>query len=232
MHGVSSASNRIVAVVCFFMLLSCSGFMMPGGFGRMLSLKSDTGNYNANEIETELTIQDEIREIIQIFVNADGGVGSINPSVLMENAHILTKGKLYEYAIEKTIEECANVREIAKIEAVDAFMKGFIVSERKQRSRLKMNYMMSGASSNRLDEAITLLSERFVIDIIPVIYTVNSPNVFQYFSQAVYIKLIKLCPFFPHHRSDEIDDSLINYVDTLIRKEVNFFAPRFPEEFI
>lgn len=78
----------------------------------------------------------------------------------MENAHILTKGKLYESAIEKIIDECDNSREITKIEAIDAVMKGFIVSERKQRSRLKMNYMMSGASSNRLDEAITMLSER------------------------------------------------------------------------
>ena len=78
----------------------------------------------------------------------------------MDNAHILTKGKLYEYVIDKTIQECDNNRDIAKIEQVDAFMRGFVVSERKQRSRLKINYVMSGASSNRLDEAISLLSER------------------------------------------------------------------------
>jgi hypothetical protein len=114
-----------------------------------------------------------------MFVTAEGGISSVSPVILMENAHILTKGRLYEYVMEKTIEECDNKKDISKIEAVDSFMKGFIVSERKQRSRLKMNYMMAGASSNRLDDAIALLSE-----------------------------------------SDEIDDSLVNYVDSLIKKEM------------
>jgi hypothetical protein len=111
-------------------------------------------------IDAEQSIQEEIKEIIQTLVQSGGGVDSNTLSILMENAHILTKGKLYESVIEKSIEECDNNRDVAKIEAVDAIMKGFIVSERKQRSRLKMNYMMSGASSNRLDEAITMLSER------------------------------------------------------------------------
>jgi hypothetical protein len=159
------ALKRIVIIVYSFVLLSCSSFVINGGqrssFFRY-RLNCDVNDRNSIQVETEKSIQDEIREIIQIFVQADGGISSISPTVLIENAHILTKGKLYEYVIEKTIEECDNVREIAKIEAVDAFMKGFIVSERKQRSRLKMNYMMSGASSNRLDEAISLLSERFV----------------------------------------------------------------------
>ena len=139
--------------------------MIPAAYQRRFSscfqIRSDLGDYDVSVGNEEQSIQDEIREIIQIFVTAEGGVNSISPSILLENAHILSKGKLYEYAIEKTIEECANVRDIAKIEAVDAFMKGFIISERKQRSRLKMNYMMSGASSNRLDQAIALLSERF-----------------------------------------------------------------------
>ena len=159
------ALKRIVIVICSFVLLSCSCFVVNVGQRSIYSryrLSSDNSDSSSVQVETEKSIQDEIREIIQIFVQADKGISSISPAVLIENAHILTKGKLYEYAIEKTIEECDNVREIAKIEAVDAFMKGFIVSERKQRSRLKMNYIMSGASSSRLEEAISLLSERFV----------------------------------------------------------------------
>lgn len=164
MHS-ACALRRISIVIYSFVLLSCSSFVINGGQRSLYSryrLKSDSNDGNSIQVETEKSIQDEIREIIQIFVQADEGISSISPAVLIENAHILTKGKLYEYVIEKTIEECDNVREIAKIEAVDAFMKGFIVSERKQRSRLKMNYMMSGASSNRLEEAISLLSDRFV----------------------------------------------------------------------
>lgn len=143
------------------MQLLCSGFRHLTSVRTTLSrLYSDSNDYIDIEIDNEMTIQEEINDIIQMFVSAPGGVSSISPTVLMDNAHILTKGKLYEYVIDKTIQECDNNREIAKIEQVDAYLRGFIVSERKQRSRLKMNYMMSGASSNRLDEAISLLSER------------------------------------------------------------------------
>ena len=158
-----SPSKQIFFVIYSFVLLSCSSYTIPISYRNIITrkpLNSDTGNYNPLEIDSEQSIQDEIKGIIQTLVQSEGGVDSISLSILMENAHILTKGKLYESAIEKIIEECDNSRVIAKIEAVDAVMKVFIVSERKQRSRLKMNYMMSGASSNRLDEAITMLSER------------------------------------------------------------------------
>ena len=158
-----SPSKQIFFVIYSFVLLSCSSYTIPISYRNIVArkpLKSDTGNYNPLEIDSEQSIQDEIKGIIQTLVQSEGGVDSISLSILMENAHILTKGKLYESAIEKIIDECDNSRDITKIEAVDAVMKGFIVSERKQRSRLKMNYMMSGASSNRLDEAITMLSER------------------------------------------------------------------------
>lgn len=166
MSAVGSVSRTVARIVVLCsIIISGSGFMIPATyqrkFSRCFQIRSDPNGYDMSAGSEEQSIQDEIREIIQIFVTAEGGVNSVSPSILLENAHILSKGKLYEYAIEKTIEECANVRDIAKIEAVDAFMKGFIISERKQRSRLKMNYMMSGASSNRLDQAIALLSERF-----------------------------------------------------------------------
>lgn len=154
---------RAVLLICCITLLLCTAFKNP----RMVNTRqfrnvlwNDNNDYIDLEVDNELTIQEEIKDIIKIFVDAPGGVSSISPTVLMDSAHILTKGKFYEYVIDKTIQECDNNRDIAKIEQVDAFMRGFIVSERKQRSRLKMNYIMSGASSNRLDEAILLLSER------------------------------------------------------------------------
>jgi hypothetical protein len=162
-RSARSTSKRVFFVICSFVLLSCSSFTIPISSRNIIARKpfcSDTGNYNPLGIDAEQSIQEEIKEIIQTLVQSGGGVDSNTLSILMENAHILTKGKLYESVIEKSIEECDNNRDVAKIEAVDAIMKGFIVSERKQRSRLKMNYMMSGASSNRLDEAITMLSER------------------------------------------------------------------------
>ena len=68
--------------------------------------------------------------------------------------------------------------DIAIIERVDAFLSGFISSERKSRSKMKLNYIIAGASSNRLESAVNLLSE-----------------------------------------TDQIDDDLILFIDSLIRKK-------------
>ena len=163
MCPTQSVFKRAILLIFSLLLLSCSSFTIQTRtrfHWRQSSNVLKSSNYDDSDLDNEMTIQEEIKDIIQIFVKAEGGVSSISPSVLMDNAHILTKGKLYEYVIDKTIEECDNVRDVSKLETIDAFMRGFIVSERKQRSRLKMNYMMSGASSNRLDEAIALLSER------------------------------------------------------------------------
>ena len=163
MPYIPGSNCRAVLLISCIMLLLCTAFRHPAVVNTR-QFRNIVHSYNNDyidvEVDNELTIQEEIKGIIKIFVDAPGGIGSINPTVLMDNAHILTKGKLYEYVIDKTIQECDNNRDIAKIEQVDAFMRGFIVSERKQRSRLKINYVMSGASSNRLDEAISLLSER------------------------------------------------------------------------
>jgi hypothetical protein len=162
------ASNRLtILIYSTILIISCKCFRMPICHHRKYAInRLASENYaNDNEIEVQ-TIRDDIKDIIKMFVTAAGGISSVSPAILMENAHILTKGRLYEYVMEKTIEECDNKKDISKIEAVDAFMKGFIVSERKQRSRLKMNYMMAGASSNRLDDAIALLSERLVCNYI------------------------------------------------------------------
>jgi flagellin-specific chaperone FliS len=113
------------------LLISCKCFKIPISYHRKFSIsRLASENYdNDNEIEIQ-TIREDIKDIIKMFVNAEGGISSVSPTVLMENAHILTKGRLYEYVMEKTIEECDNKKDISKIEAIDAFMKGFIVSER------------------------------------------------------------------------------------------------------
>jgi hypothetical protein len=108
-----------------------------------------------------LSIQEEIRSIVEVFKTADGGVGSVDPSILTDNAHILTKSKFYEIVMEDIIRGCVTSKEVTKIEAIDSFLRGFIVSERKQRSRLKLNYIIAGASSNRLDESIQMLADRY-----------------------------------------------------------------------
>ena len=51
-----------------------------------------------------------------------------------------------------------------QVEAIDAFLGGFVASERKQRARLKLNYVIAGASTNRLDQSIRLLADSDEID--------------------------------------------------------------------
>lgn len=125
---------------------------------------------------------------------------AIDPNLLTDNAYILSKGKLYEQVIgdlltgqkpssndESNIDENFDDGDIdiysneslRILRKIDSFLSGFISSERKGRSRLKLNYMLAGASSNRLESAIDLLYE-----------------------------------------SDEIDDALINFIDSLMNKQL------------
>ena len=113
-----------------------------------------------DEYTEVLSIQEEIRSIVDVFKTAEGGMASVDPTILTENAHILTKSRHYETVMEDIIRACVTSKEVAKIEAIDSFLRGFIVSERKQRSRLKLNYIIAGASSNRLDESIQMLADR------------------------------------------------------------------------
>ena len=47
---------------------------------------------------------------------------------------------------------------LTKMKKVDSFLRGFIQSERIKRSRMKVNYILAGAESGRLEDAIGLLS--------------------------------------------------------------------------
>jgi len=110
------------------------------------------------------SIRDEISAVIDqmlLIRSSPDGFRSLSPRLLMDNSHILTKGRLYEEAITHRLTHAVNSSQIKDLETVDAFLKGFITSERKARARLKLNYVLAGASSQRLDESIELLSDRY-----------------------------------------------------------------------
>ena len=129
--------------------------------------------------EDVASIEDEIRRVIEVFKSAEGSLVKVDPSILTENAHLLAKGKYYEMVMEDYLRSSVTSHEITKLEAIDAFIGGFVQAERKQRSRLKLNYIIAGATSNRLEESIQLLAE-----------------------------------------SDEIDECLLSFIDSLIKKEI------------
>lgn len=103
-------------------------------------------------------INSVIDQILAYYKTA-GSLDKLDPSILTENAHILCKSNLYEGIIKKRVETAGSAENSTDLQRVDALMRGFISSERKARARMKVNYMLAGASSERFEEAITLLSE-------------------------------------------------------------------------
>ena len=102
--------------------------------------------------------------------------------------------------MEELLNECTTTQEKKAAERVDAFMRGFIVSERRSRARLKLNYLLAGASSNRFEEAVHLLLERY-----------GRIDTFLKIKQYSIMDVLL---------SDEVDEDLIQHIDSLIRKEL------------
>ena len=120
--------------------------------------------------------KEEVIDLINKFLASP--LNALNPNILVENAHILVNGK-YEEVIDEKLNNARDIKESTDIRNLDLIVRGFITAERKSRSRLKVNYLLEGACTHRLEEAISLLSE-----------------------------------------TDEIDEDLFRYIDSLIDKKV------------
>ena len=117
----------------------------------------------------------EIFKIILSCVVIDPGTSKpdvkIEPNILIESSHILAKNNYYEDVMnylmnfrDKSIEtEDGNDSyglDLNVLEKLDKAFRGFIAAERKSRARLKLNYLLAGASSNKLDYSIDMLRDR------------------------------------------------------------------------
>ena len=145
-------------------MVSTAGFIFPHTYSRKVSglfssLFDD--QYNGNGEAETLPIKDEISVIIENVRKLSGsGSTALDPTLLVENAHILAKGKLYEEVMEAKISAATKETDIRGLEWVDARLRSFVLAERKARARLKVNYILAGAKSGRLEQAIQLLVER------------------------------------------------------------------------
>lgn len=113
------------------------------------------------------SIEEDVSRILEMYFQAEGtadGIRSVNPSILLENAPFLAKGRIYEQVLKKKMDQLRSNDDIVRLGNVDSFIRGFVLSERKSRARLKVNYIMAGATSNRLDESIELLYNTEEID--------------------------------------------------------------------
>jgi hypothetical protein len=126
-------------------------------FGYDLLTLKDTSSTNDHEeyLKNYKPYKEEIKELV-IFYKEN--LNKPDLSRLIDQAHILSKGRLYEDVMDEMRSKCEDFDEEEKISKVDAFLKSFIVSERKSRARLKLNYLMAGATSNRLEQAVQMLS--------------------------------------------------------------------------
>jgi len=62
-----------------------------------------------------LSVEDEIRRVIDVLMAAEGGISAVDPTLLTDNAHLLAKGRSYEAVIAEVIRGCANSKEVAKV---------------------------------------------------------------------------------------------------------------------
>ena len=124
---------------------------------------SETGDNSASTIiDIKDSIRQEISEIINVYMQKcaeNVPLSSINPGILIDNSFLLSKVGFYEEIMEEYLNACTSLEEVLRIEKVDGFLRKFISSERKSRSRLKINYLMAGATSNRFEEAVQTLSD-------------------------------------------------------------------------
>lgn len=84
----------------------------------------------------------------------------LDPTIFTENAHILCRGRLYEDIISNLIASAKSEQVSQHLQRIDALIRGFLSSERKSRSRLKVNYLLAAASEELFDDAMAALSAR------------------------------------------------------------------------
>lgn len=163
---------RIFVFLLSAALLSYS-FRLPGHPRR----RSAQLRMTVSEPDPVVSIEEEVLRIVDMCLETVSQTPDLG--ALLEGAHLLAKDDVYEQIIDAKLKNCKTPEEAQNVNRVNAFLKGFVVTERKSRSRLKVNYLIAGATSGRLEESVMLLSE-----------------------------------------TDEIDVELLEYLDSLIKKEL------------
>jgi hypothetical protein len=111
-------------------------------------------------------LRTEIKEIVTSFLaqiiekNADI-MSVVNPLTLGENAYVLAKNTLYEDVMEGLLLNVVDTKQAEAIQRIDAILKGFIQTERKTRSRLKLNYILAGTKCASMYLFTYLLTHSF-----------------------------------------------------------------------
>jgi len=156
---------------------------------------------------------EEIHDVIDQVLSSGQrhkDLGGFDPNILLDHAHIITHGRLYEDAMNDRMQGTKDIAERLALEKADALMRGFVTAERKQRARLKVVYVLAGAQSGDIDECVKRLSDW---------YGYVSPDT--YWQAAIVLKLtvllLSIGASISH--SEQIDEDLMKYLDGIIRQE-------------
>ena len=173
--------NMVISILILIYFIHVNGFHNPLSIKkpcRSLSLLFTTtppntsGGYNIDHgVSNEsyiLPLKDELKVLLNqlLYVEMqDRGKSSMMASTMfLENDYLFAKSDLYETVMDELIQMASNDDEISALCRVDTLLKGFVNNERKRRAKLKLDYLLAGASTGKLEEAVLLLSETDEID--------------------------------------------------------------------
>lgn len=157
-------------VVLLLLLHSLNGYQRLSGYRTVihathkLNMVAEIDGSSREDMNSML--RTEIKEIVTSFLaqiiekNADI-MSVVNPLTLGENAYVLAKNTLYEDVMEGLLLNVVDTKQAEAIQRIDAILKGFIQTERKTRSRLKLNYILAGTKCASMYLFTYLLTHSF-----------------------------------------------------------------------
>ena len=158
----------MVVLLCLLLLLQGLTVPLRSVLQRRGSFRAVATNDEENIHEMKNMLKLEIKEIVTSFlaqiVEKDTDImKAVNPLTLGcryynnslwrhfslfsyagDNAYILAKNTLYEEVMEELLLSIVDTKQVEVVQRIDAILKGFIQTERKTRSRLKLNYILAG----------------------------------------------------------------------------------------
>lgn len=135
---------------------------------RPLSSSSSDNLFDEDLIESDSrSISEEISDIIDMYLvqARSQPMNTINPSVIRDKSYMLAKDQYFETIMqEKLSSPTLSSSDTALLEQINMFLSSIILSERRSRARLKVNYILASIRAEKLEEAIELLCEADEID--------------------------------------------------------------------
>jgi hypothetical protein len=127
------------------------------------------------------------------------GLETVDPQVLTNYSPVLCKEGFFEAVMKNLTRDIGNHNQtlVNSVKRVDSFLSGYIFSERKGRARLKINYLLAGAETGLLDEAVNKLRKTDEID----------SFLFLYLNQLIQLEESKLKVFLKTHHFLRLLDS-------------------------